>query len=310
MVADLEQAEFRWDDVRVVLALAREGNLRGAASRLGVSASTVSRRVEAFEEALGAHLFDRTGDGLLPTAALEELLPHAEAFEHAASGLTRTVAGFEREPEGVVRISALPGYAEHFLPEILLELREKLPRIRIELDASIGYVDLTRHEADIALRSMRPERGDLVAVRLGEAEDRIFGSPRTVERLGTLRSLADADWVVWDRDLAHFSSTRWVTSQVPEERIVLRTSHAGVQLAAVAAGLGLFLQPDIYAQRPELAEVKLTPALRRSLPPMNRHALWLVGHRALREVPRVAAVWDHLVARSETMLRAEGAPRR
>ena len=97
------------DDARVLLALHRERTLRGAAQTLGVNASTIGRRLDALEKALQARLFDRRLDGVQPTEAAERLLVHAEQLEQAALGLLAAADGLEREPEGVVRLSALPG---------------------------------------------------------------------------------------------------------------------------------------------------------------------------------------------------------
>jgi DNA-binding transcriptional LysR family regulator len=286
------QSPFSWDDVRVLLALFRVRTLSGAAAELGVNASTVSRRLAALEESLGARLFDRTPDGLLPTAAAEQLLPHAERLEQAASGLRSAAFGFETKPEGVVRLTAPPGVAEHFLAPALPKLLARYPGLRLEIDASIGYADLTRREADIALRVMRPESGDLVAVKIADEEDQIFASRAYAAELGALRSLGDARWIGWGHDLAHIPSARWVNERVPETAIVLRSNSIGAQLAAAEAGIGALLLPAAYGTRGTLSEVRLAPRLRTSLPPTPREPLWLVGHRALREVPRIAAIWD------------------
>ena len=291
---------MRWDDLRVLLAVARAGRLREAGVKLGVNASTVSRRLEALEHAMGIPLFDRTASGLAPTAALEAVLPHAEAVEGAVAALTRTVAGYEAEAVGTVRITAPPGLAEHFLAAAIRGLVQRHPEIRVELDGSIAYSDLTRREADIALRSRRPDRGDLIAVKVGTSRDDLFGAPEYVAALGALRSLNDARWIQWDRDLAAFSSAQWLEAQVDPASIVLRTSRIGAQVEAARTGLGLVLLPRIYAGVVGLVPASLTPRLRKSLPTLPEHALWLVGHRALRHVPRIAAVWDFLLERLRT----------
>jgi len=290
-------ADLRWDDLRILLALARERRLKAAGKLLGVNASTVSRRLDTLEEAIGTRLFDRLPSGLAPTIALEELLPEAEAVESAVEDFVRKVAGFEREPEGTVRITAPPGFAEHFVASWVRELRERYPGIRLELEGSIGYADLTRREADIALRIMRPERGDLVAMKIGDTRDTILGSPEYVRELGALKRLDDARWIQWDRDLAHFSTARWLESQVHPDSIWLRTSHMGAQVEAAERGIGLMVAPQIYRGVHGLAEAKISPALSRSLPPFESHQLWLVGHRALRHVPRIAVVWEFLLER-------------
>jgi DNA-binding transcriptional LysR family regulator len=266
-----------------------------------VNASTVSRRLETLEEAIGTRLFDRLPTGLAPTAALEELLPEAEAVESAVESFVRKVAGFEREPEGKVRITAPPGLAEHFLATWVRALRERYPGLRIEIEASIAYADLTRREADIALRAFRPDRGDLISAKLGDATDTILGSPAYVKELGTLKRLDDARWIQWDRDLAHFSTARWIEDAVHPDSIWLRTSHMGAQVEAAERGVGLMVAPDLYQGVHGLVRAKLHPSLIRTLPALPTHQLFIVGHRALRHVPRIAVVWEFLTERVTSM---------
>ncbi len=305
-------AEFDWDDARVLLALFRSRTLRGAASALRVNASTIGRRLEALEQALAARLFDRTQDGVLPTAAAEQLIAHAERIEQAALGLASAAEGFEREPEGVVRITAPPGVADHFVAPALPKLLERYPQLRVELDASIGYSDLTRREADLALRTTRPSTGDLLAIKLTEEPDVILGAPDYVRELGSLRSYADARWLTWGHDLALLPTTRWVLERVHESSIVLRTSSINALLGAAEAGLGLALLSRSYAQLRPLVPALVAPKLAADVGSLPTLELWLVGHRALREVPRVAAVWDFVLeafARAGRR-RAGGAARR
>jgi len=287
---------LRWDDARVLLALLEVRTLLGAGQRLRVNASTVSRRLEALEAALGARLFDRTPDGVRPTSLAEALAPHAEAMERAAAGLALAAQGREEKwPEGEVRITAPPGVAEFFLAPALPRLLARHPRLRLVLDASVAYADLTRREADLALRTRRPTSGDLVARSLGETVGGIYGPKAYVEGLGRLRRLGDARFITWGDDLAHLPAARLVAERVPPEAIALRTSHMGTQMAAAAAGLGLVAVDGPMARAAGLVEVALSPELRRSLPPLSGGDSWLVVHRALREVPRVAAVWEFVL---------------
>ncbi len=290
----MQTSRPRWDDLRVLLALVRRGSLKRAADELDVNISTVSRRLDALESAVGLHLFDRTSDGTLPTVAAEQLVPFAETMEQAAAGLTRTAEGFEVEPEGVVRITAPPGLADQMLSRRLPELLARCPRLQIELVSSVGYVDLTRREADIALRAIRPAAGDLIATKLARVPYAAIGSPKYLATLGRLGDPAAAAWITWGDDLVHLDDSAWIASNVPPEQVVLRTSSMTAQLEAARGGLGLMLAPRPFGELPELGFAPCAPTLRRSvegLPPGN---LWLVGHRALRDVPRVAAVWDWL----------------
>lgn len=286
---------LRWDDLELLLALDREGTLSGAATRLGVNTSTIGRRLDAMEAGLGVHLFDRTPAGIAATDVAESLLPVAESMERAAADALRVIEGRETEPEGLVRVTAPPGIANWFLAPALVELRRRYPKLVIELDASVGYADLSRREADLALRGARPSSGDLIAVRLAEAESVIVASPERIRKLGKLARLDAIDWITWGRDLAQLPDAKWITANVDPAKVVLRTSSMDAQLHAARTGLGALLVGRPFLGWIDLDEVRLERALAKGLPALPRGALWLVGHRALRSVPRVQAVWEFIV---------------
>ncbi len=296
---------LRWDDARVLLALLRARSLSRAGALLEVNASTVSRRLDALERGLGARLFDRTPDGVLPTALAEALAAHAEAMERAASELVLAAEGREAAVEGEVRLTALPGGMEYLVAPALARLLARHPRLRLTLDASVAYADLTRREADLALRSVRPTSGDLLVRKLGEGTGGLFASPGYAAELGRLRALGDARWITWGDDLAHLEAARFVSEHVPTEAVHVRTSHLGTQLAAAQAGVGVLLVDRTVARARGLAEVSLAAVRERGLPRL-RSELWLVVHRALRNVPRIAAVWEFLVEEARRLGYAPG----
>jgi len=285
----------RWDDVRLFLALHRERSLAGAGARVGLDASTLSRRLAALEDSLAARLFDRTRDGLVPTAAAELLLPAAEEMESAHVRFARDASGFEREVEGVVRLSVPPGMADAFVGPALVRLHAKHPRIRVELDASVRLLDLTRREADLAVRTIRPQSGELVMRRLAASPwTPMVASARAAE-LGPVKLWSDVDWIAWGDDLAGIPPARWLAKHAPRVEPVLRTSHIATQVAAVESGLGAALLPASYARVADVAPLRHGKALKASVDELPENESWLVGHRALRGVPRIAAVWDFLV---------------
>jgi DNA-binding transcriptional LysR family regulator len=287
--------DLRWDDVPLFLALLRHRNLAGAGRALALDASTASRRLVALEGSVGARLFDRTRQGLVPTAAAEEMRGPAEEMERAATKLANAAQTFEAEIEGVVRISAIPGLAEMHLAPRLPELLARHPRLRIELDVRVQVSDLTRREADLALRSIRPQSGELVMTKLTTVRWLAMASRAKAQELGVLGAWDEAPWITWDDDLAHIPHARWVSAHVKAPP-VLRTSSMAAQIAATNAGLGVALI-DEYTPRafPDLVAVRHAKALKASAAKWPVDDLWLVGHAALRETPRVAAVWDFLV---------------
>jgi DNA-binding transcriptional LysR family regulator len=295
----ISQANFQghWDDVRLFLALYRKRTLAGAAATVGLDASTLSRRLLALEESLDTRLFDRTRQGLAPTEGADLLLPAAEEMAAAHARFARDASAFERNAEGVVRLSVPPGLAETFVAPSLVLLREKYPRIRVELDASIRFVDLTRREADIALRTRRPEAGDLVSMKLGERRWIPMVSSQRSKRRKPVKDWSELAWIGWGDDMASFPPARWLTKHVPRSAVVLRASSFTVQVSAAETGVGVALLPEPYARLATLAPLSYTTKLAPSASELPTNETWLVGHRALRTVPRVAALWTFLVER-------------
>jgi DNA-binding transcriptional LysR family regulator len=293
-MATKDLALLDWDQVRVFLAVARAGQLAGAAARLGLDVSTVSRRLDRLEGELGVHLFDRTREGTVPSAAAEAMLPAAEEMERGLVGFAAAVDAVETLPEGIVRVTAPPGVADAFVAPLLARLRGTHPRLSIELDASIGYADLTRRDADLALRAQRPRSGDLVAVRVIATRAIPLTSPEYVRELGKLKRWSDARWLMWQPDLMHIPTGRWMSEHVGDVTPALRTNHFQSQLSGAAAGLGIVLASEPFRHVYRLEPVRVARALQPSWDALPVEEMWLVGHRALRTVPRVAAVWDFL----------------
>lgn len=295
MIASVQGGqEPRWEDVQLFLALYRERTLAAAAKSVSLDASTLSRRLASLEEALGLRLFDRTREGLIPLEAAEMLLPAAEEMAHAHARFSRDASSFERVPEGTVRLSVPPGLAESFVAPALTRLRRKYPLLRIELDVSMNFVELTRREADLAVRTRRPQTGDLVSVKLGERQWTPMQAARQAKR-GATKEWGDLLWITWGDDMASFPPARWIAEHVPRTSIVFRTSHFTTQVAAVTAGLGVALLPPAYARVSRVAPVRLSHDLADSAADLPTSETWLVGHRALRTVPRVSAVWTFLI---------------
>jgi DNA-binding transcriptional LysR family regulator len=281
--------DTRWDDIRIFLAVYRRKTLGLAATRLGLDTSTVSRRLAALEHDLGEPLFERTREGLVPARAAERVLAAAEAMEAAHARLTRDATDVEQLAEGVVRISTAPGVSSSFIAPALPRLRKKHPRISIELDSSVAPRDLTRHEADIALRSVRSQGADLITTKLTTAGWVAATAKSLASKLGKLTAWNAVPWIQWDRDLASFAPAKWVAANATD--IALRTSDFPAQLAAARAGLAVMLAPVPYLERSGLVALDYVPSLAPAWPSDD---LWLVTHRTLRDVPRVAVVWEFL----------------
>jgi DNA-binding transcriptional LysR family regulator len=288
---------LRWDDVRLFLALCRARTVASAAGSLGVDASTVSRRLATLEAELGASLFDRNREGITPTEAAENLMPVAEEIEAGMLRFTTAAQGLEREASGLVRIACAPDVAAVLLMPLFKELLAKHPALRIEVEEGLTTLDLTRREADLAVRVVRPVRGDLLITRLMAPRWVLVGAPALAASVGKLRAWDDVPWISWTERYAHAPQPRWLAKHARGIEPVVRTDSFAVQLAAAVAGLGVVLVPEPSAVHHGLVPLKIGPALKEAAEDWPVSELFLVTHRALREVPRVRVVWDLLLER-------------
>jgi len=270
----------RWDDLPIYLAALRGGSLASAGAALGIDPSTVSRRLAALEAALDVRLFDRTPAGLAPTDAGLRLLPYAEQCEASMDDLLRAGELLEQDVRGEVRIACPDGVATELLPPILAILRERHPALVPTVLCGIGYVDLNRREADLALRIKNPPGEDLVTVKLGEVAVGVYGTEELVQRHRE-DPLSEIPFISWDAGWSHMEDARFLASI--GANVVLRANSLPAHLAAARAGIGFI----INGAGSNAGLVPLIPQLGDAT-----GALWLTAHRTMRRVPRVAAVWD------------------
>jgi DNA-binding transcriptional LysR family regulator len=284
-------ADLSWDDVRLFLVLYRSRTMTQAARALGVNASTVSRRLVILEEALDTVLFERGRDGLHPTPAADELLPTAEVVEQGVAQFANVADALERDVAGVVRVTCPPDVADVIVLPVLRVLLPKHPNLRVTLEPGETTVDLNRREADLALRIVRPTRGDLIVRRVMSVTWRLAATASLAKRLSPLGDLSAAPWIGWGERMRSVPASRWLEAQAASGP-VLRTDSMNTQIAAAKAGLGVALLPD-----PTIEHHRLTPVPIDGAADCPEDELFLVTHRALRNVPRIRVLWDALVQR-------------
>jgi DNA-binding transcriptional LysR family regulator len=278
----------RWDDLKVLLSVLREGSFSGAAQALGVEQSTVSRRIAALEAALQQPLFDRAPGGPRATELALALRQHAERVEADVQGLVDLAAAHRGAVEGRVRLALTESFAVHVVvPHALAALRALHPKLRVDLLVSERAVDLSQREADLALRFARPTQGDLVAKRVARLETAVLGHRRYLQ--GRTPSARELDWIVLDLPGSLSPDGAYLAAQLPELEPALRTTGHLVQVEAVRAGLGVaLLARSLLSLDPELTQLEL------GLGPGPTLEVWLVAPRSLSQVPRVRAVWEFL----------------
>jgi molybdate transport repressor ModE-like protein len=299
-----------WDDLRLFAAIAAEGSLSAAARRLKLSQPTMGRRLQALEARMGAKLLERVGGGpggnyvLTPKGA--ELLPLVERMAEAGEAIERARPDFAEGATGTVRIAS--GHLTiRFIARRLPELLESLPAIEIELYSSYSVANLSRREADIAIRNRRPEEGRLVMRSLPQYSYAIFGARDYVVRhpeAATEARYESCRWIGFDDTRGRSESFEWLCAKIgraPE----IRCSNASTILNALLVGAGLAVLPCfIAAEEPSL--VQLTAPIE----DLDREAMWLVVHEDMRNRPRVRLVADRIAAlfhRYRHQLQPEGA---
>lgn len=286
-----------WDDLRLVLAVFREGTLSGAARRLGVTHSTVFRRLGTIEKDMGVRLFERFRDGYAPTAAGEMAAASAVRLEDEVFALERKISGEDLRPSGLVRIATTDTLSAILMRHVA-PMRRLHPEIRLEIAISNAMANLTRREADIAIRPTPEPPELLVGRRLAGIAYAVYGSHAYWSRHGQ-GDLSAHDWVGLDDTLANSVIGRWMRENIDASRIACSVDALPALRDAAEAGLGLAMLPCYVGD--------LVSGLRRatSQTPSNpRSTLWLLTHNDLRRTARVRATLDFLATAfsSERML--------
>ena len=277
----VQNSTIDWDDVRLFLELTRRGSARSAAQALGMSHSTVVRRVERLESDLGARLFDRDFTGYRPTPAGQTLLDSALKAEEALLAADRQLHGSDASLSGEITLTMPDILAYYFLMPELVTFTERFPEIDLKMLISYDVFDLARREADIALRAygtsrMPPE--DLVGRRLISVPSCYYASETYLERHDPAAENTTARWVGWGEDEPH---PEWVrNSPYPHIPAYGYLDNAMLQAKAVECGLGLGTLPCFVGDA--LPGVVRLPGCE----PYSNYDLWMLTHPDLRDTAR------------------------
>lgn len=278
---------MEWDDLRVVLAVFRECTLSGAARRLGVTHSTVFRRLGVIEEQLGARLFERFRDGYAPTPAGEAVAEAAARLEDEVLALERKLSGQDLRPSGVVRITTTDTLST-ILMRHLPAMRAVHPEIQFEVAISNAMANLTRREAEIAIRPTTEPPEILVGRRVADIAHAIYGSKVYLSGHPE-KELSAHDWIALDDALASTVIGRWIHENLRTANITCRVDALPALRDAALAGLGLALLP-CYLGDPMPGLSRLAQKTKTE----PRSALWLLTHDDLKRTARIRATLDFL----------------
>ena len=276
-----------WSDLKIFLAIARQGTLGAAARVLGQTQPTMGRRLRALEAAVGCALFQRTADGFVLTDEGSAVFAHAERMEEEALALERELSG-QQQMEGLIRLSSSDWFGTYVLPPVLAEFSHRHPKVVVELLTDARLLSLSRREADLVFRITPFSEPDVIARRLLTLEYGLYGRRGTEEpRPGG----AGTRLVVMDTAFGGMPDVAWLQRLLPEATVAFRSNNRDVQAHACATGLGLAVLP-----RPLGDALSGLDLIDLGEPPPSRDT-WIGYHRDLRRQPRLRALLDVVIDR-------------
>jgi len=276
-----------WDDFRYVKAIAGGRSLAGAAEALGVNHSTVFRRLGQIEAQLGSRLFERSRAGYALTPCGEAMVQLAQRMEDDIHTFERQVTGHDLRPSGELRLTTNDTLLVHLLSDILAAFRSAYPEITLDVVVSNHSLNLSKRDADVALRATDRPIETLVGRRVAGIGWAIYGPPALADATIDADVAARShDWVGFGDNLASIKPAKWLKQHVDPQRIVYKVNTVLGLAEAVAAGIGVALLPCFIAA--------LTPGIKRLSAPDRdlESGLWLLTHADLRHTARVRTFMD------------------
>jgi DNA-binding transcriptional LysR family regulator len=281
---------FDWNDLKHFLAVARHGSTIAAGKALGISQSTVHRRLSELEGRIGRELVVRHTAGYRLTEFGRELLPFAEHVEAAVKELEQHLADAARDRRGIIRLTCPEPIVPRLMP-LIERFHARYPKFQVEFVTSDRYLDLLKGEADVAFRSGDTD-DDLIGRKIADSMWAVYASRTYIERHGKperVEDLAHHLLVSLDESLANHRVVKWLEAVAPDVKIAARNNSVLGLVYAVKSGIGLGPLPTAIADEQEDLVRVLGP-----IPELARS--WrLLTHPDLRHTPRATAFFDFIV---------------
>lgn len=276
-----------WDDLRYVLAIQRQRTLTDAAASLGVTRTTVGRRLKELEERLEARLFDRTQDGFVLTSAGDDIVETAQRVEMEILAAEGRILGRDAALSGRLRVSTVDFVFEHF-HDVFSTFMKRYPGVELTVRVTNEVVSLLRREADVALRIGNTPAEHLSGRRIGRMQIEVYAARTLVERLGPGARLEDYPWIYPDERSDGRWLDRWLAKNAPGARVTMRSDDYSVIRKAVSAGMGVYFLTCFDGDA--------DPGLMRLGARLVEEArdLWVLSLPDLRHNSRIRAFMDHV----------------
>lgn len=301
----MRKSTLRWDDIRVFLAVVRQGRLQGAGRALGLDPTTAGRRITALETALGTQLFERSPEGYAMTEAGRSLLVHAQAMESQAGAASESVGGQADRLSGTVRIGAPDGVSNYLLIDACDALSRDNPDLQVQCVALPRMFSLSKREADLAITLSPPTAGRLTVRKIADYRLRLYaredvaasvGPARTMADLRSLRGIGYISDMIFDKELDYYALLG------RESEPALTSNSLIMQLRWCLRGCGICILPEFVARdHPELA-VLLPEDIRLT------RSFYLVRHQDDARVARINRMAEVVVDWMRDALEERGLP--
>ena len=278
-------SDFDWNDIPLILTLARNGSMSAAGRELGVDASTISRRIAAAEKALNLRLFIRDNTRYQLTGAGQIFVEYGEAVYGDVQSMLLASSQEAEMIAGAVRISSIDFLFDHWLMPHVSALNAEYPQLEMHLLADNTNVSFTRGEADFALRLAQPsDDAALVMRKLGDIGWAVFAAPRfaNVPR----EQWGEQPWITYEDSLSYIPEMRWIARLDPKPLQSLRVNSLTTMVQACRAGVGMALLPCIMGDDTGLTRLSETAEVSREL--------WLLSHKDAGSIGRFKLVGSWL----------------
>jgi len=278
---------MNWDDLKYFLAVARAGTLSGAARTLGVNHSTVFRRIQEFEDRLGVRLFDRLPTGYVLTVEGDDMLASVEKVDAEIDGLNRRLSGRDLRLSGLLRITTTSTLMHWLLAPHFAAFKKACPGIDLELVVATDFFNLSKRQADVAIRPTLNPPETLIGRRLSKLAFAPYACGGYLStNKGAKEPLKAHTWIGFDDNLAHLAAATWMRETLPGAVIGLRVNTLTAMVSAAKTGMGAALLPCFMGDQEK--------QLSRLQPPVAKAGseLWLLTHEDLKNTARVRAFMD------------------
>lgn len=276
---------YDWNDLRIFLAVAREGSTLAASRTLNINQTTVSRRIQTLEHGLGLTLFDRDTRGYGLTPQGRALLARAEAVEAATNDLETEALRLARDLTGVIRVTSAEAIMTHIVSPLITQYRRLHPEVRFENLSSETRLNLEKGEADVAFRAGGEMTGDtLVHQRLPDVCWTAYCSEAYIAANGApscMEDLRDHSIVAYGAAPSMQKFSIWFMSFVSGDQVVATCNSIPNMSGVLRSGMGVGLLACLDGDA--------TPGPVRCFPPPPEldSPWWLVASHEAYQQPRV-----------------------